>query len=67
MLGKRLNLGDSEIVPYGWACAAICNWACIRTADALCKCSKTSAKSSSNSYISNRKADHMRNLLSSGD
>lgn len=67
MLGKRINLGNSEIATYEWACAAICNWACIRTADALCKCSKTSAKSSSNSYISNRKADHMRNLSSSND
>lgn len=67
MLGKRIATGGGEYETNGWACAAICNVGCIRTADALCTCSKTSAKSSSNSYVSKRKSDHMRNLESSSD
>lgn len=42
MLGKRVYTGNQEVVPNGWACET--------TDNLLCKCSKSSAKSSSQSY-----------------
>lgn len=65
MLGKRIQKSHYEAAAREWECVAICDWGCIRTGDALCTCSKSSAKSSSSSYASKRNHDHMRNLTSS--
>lgn len=67
MLGKRVYFGNPDIAPYEWMCAATCNTACNNTAKVRCKCSKDSAKASSNSYVSTRSTQHMNNLSSSSD
>ena len=67
MLGKRTMSTGNEAAPCEWGCAAVCNIACIRTGDALCKCSKSTAKRKTQSFITKRKSDHVRNLSSSSD
>lgn len=68
MLGKRTMMAGGDVAsPNEWMCVASCNIACIRTGDMLCKCSKSKAKRKTQSFLSKRKDDHVRNLSSSSD